>query len=342
MTEPPKFGTTFLEGFPDPRFAARAEVIPVPLDFEDLELKRFRPGDEIRLFWRVLKARRQYRTLLLFSSRGTFFPELLATILLGFLPKRRRPVVVLYGEMWEPNPGLRAPIERLVVRLVDRSVFRYVVYSEAETATFPGVWQIDPDKMRRCRFFHLHSDDLPAPPNPGLHVFAGGNSFRDYEPLIEAAAELSDTEFVICTMSPLDVDLPPNVTYGPVTNAEFKRLLASAKVVVVPLQRDTKRSAGNLTYFTAMCAGLPTIVSDALGVGEYIRDGDTGITVDGSPTDYVRALRWVLDPANEDEVRALGERAHEAASNEFTLEAHVTSLLAVMDEAQEEAARRRG
>lgn len=66
---------------------------------------------------------------------------------------------------------------------------------------------------------------------------------------------------------------------------------------------------------------------------EYVADGKTGIIVDGSPESYVRAIQWVLDPANNGRIHQMCTLAHNTVREQFTIENHVTKLLAIMDEA---------
>ncbi|MBK8988705.1 MAG: glycosyltransferase family 4 protein [Chloroflexi bacterium] len=325
-----------VSGWGDPRFVARARPIPLPDRLNKVPRGKFRPVDETVLFWRVLRAARRERVLLLFSSRGYLKPELLATAVIGLWPRRWRPFIIFYGEMYEKDAGLRGLIEPWVMKLADRAVFRFTVHSQAEIPVFTRLWGIDPGKVRACSFFNKNArPGVVVPDKPrGQHIFAGGTSFRDYEPLLAAARLLPNREFVIAT-NRLDgrTDLPANVKAGLVPPAEFDRLIDTAAAVVVPLRTDARRIIGMLTYLQAMWAKKPTIVSDTLGAREYIEDGKTGIIVSGTPESYVTAIEWVLDPANDDRIYEMCQTAHAAVRQHFTIEAHVTQLLAVVDEA---------
>jgi len=333
-TEPAEvFATTFCRGAEVPAFAAMARQISVPPQLDRLPLGRFRPRDEIRLFTNVLRAARREQMLLLFSSRGRLKPELLATILIGFWPRRWRPAIVLYGEMFQPNTGLRHRIERLIMRLADRAIERYVVYSRAECEFFPRAWNLSPDKIRYC--YQLREgefDTLPSVPQQS-HVFAGGDSFRDYETVLAAARQLPEVRFVLCTtrLAGRD-DLPANVEAGPVPFTRFVELMLSAAVVLVPLQQGLHRITGTMTYLESMWLKKLTIVPDALAVREYVEDGVTGCVVDGSTEDYMHAIRWAMTPENASQVARICEQAHETVSQRFTLERHAKGLLDIMAE----------
>ena len=329
------FATTFGSGFEDSRFAARAYKIDVPRRLDVLPRHKFYPGDEFRLFLNVLHAAQHQKTLLLFSSRGFLKPEPLAALVLSFRPKHRRPKVMLYGEMYEPNRGPLGLLEKLFIRMMDRSIARYVVYSRAEAANFAHTWGIDPAKINVCNFYLRKAKmalSLPAlPPEP--HIFAGGNSFRDYEALLGAARQLPEYEFVLCTTRLAQrKDLPSNVKVSWPPLDEYYALMFSAALVIIPLQPRLHRSAGMLTYLEAMWYKKPFIVSNAPGVRDYVLDREDGLIVDGTIENYIQGIRWMLNPANKERVAQMCEKAHQAVMEHFTLEKHITQLLAVIDE----------
>jgi len=332
---PDTFAST-VSGWGDPRFTARARLISIPRQLDKVPRGKFSLRQEARLFWRVLRAARQERVMLLFSSRGYLKPELLATAVIGLWPKRRRPRIIFYGEMYEPNTDWRRFIEPLLMKLADRAVFRFAVHSQAEVPVFAQLWGIDETKVRGCSFYHKKAGSgVSVADKPrGRHIFAGGTSFRDYEPLLAAARLLPHHEFIIAT-NRLDgrPDMPPNVRAGLVTPAEFDQLIDTAAAVVVPLRRDVHRIIGMLTYLQAMWAKKPTIVSDTLGVREYVTDGKTGLIVSGTPESYVAAIEWVLDPANDGRIRQMCAAAHHTVNQQFTIANHVSQLLAIVDEA---------
>ncbi len=331
----PTFFTSVWCAHDEPRFAARAHWIFVPPGLDVLPRQPFNLRDEAMLFVAVLRAALHGRPLLLFSSRGRLKPELLASALLGLCPKGLRPPIIFYGEMYEPDAGWRGIGERLLVQLADRAVSRFVVYSQDEARLFASTWGVSPAKMRVSHFFFhdpSHAAGALEPPREERYIFAGGNSFRDYGPLIEAARALPDISFVICTSQLAHHDLPPNVQVGRVPPEVYRSLIAGATAVVIPLRSDLRRSAGLLTVMEAMALAKPIIVSDAVAVREYVEEGRTGMIVDGSPAGYLAALRWAMDPANATSLVRMGRAAQGVVEQRFTLEAHVSALLAVVDE----------
>lgn len=282
---------------------------------------------------RILRSARHAQALILNSSSGVIYPDLLACMILGFLPRRDRAALMLVGEMWEPNTGLRGLVERLAIRLVDRAVDRYVVYSRDDKEAFCGLWGVDPDKVgiALC-YYHLSARELegPSPPNGG-HIFAGGDSGRDYAPLVEAARQFPDTRFVLATAWTSSKSVPPNVDIvlakrDRTSHAEFIRLLRTARATVVPLRQGMKRSVGQQTYLNSMYLGKPTVVARALGISDHVEDGEHALVVDGTTSGYVSALTWLLDPQNQENVAAMAERGRVRAAS-FTSDRLAADLL---------------
>ena len=330
----PAFATT-VDYLSDPRFAARTRLV-----------RRPPPGglkEAASIFGRILRAALKENVLLLTSSWGRLHPDILAAAVIGLWPARLRPVVVLMGCMWEPNDGARAPLEKTIMKLADRTIDRYVVQSTEELRVFPETWGVDPAKVRFCPFFFSFTqEDLAAAENAleEGYIFAGGNSHRDYEPLLAAAQCMPERRFIFAThLLDQHRDLPPNVQAGPVSHHEFVLLMRSAAVTVVPIRRGLRRAVGQQTYLNAMWLRKPTIVTDTLGVRDHVHHRETALIVEGTPESYVEALRWVFDPHNREEIERLGNNARRVVQEQFSFEKHIARLLKIMDEAIYETAR---
>jgi glycosyltransferase involved in cell wall biosynthesis len=165
-------------------------------------------------------------------------------------------------------------------------------------------------------------------------VFVGGDNNRDYYPVLEAIKQLKDIRFVLAT-NKLDeqVDIPPNAQVFKVRYLDYLNLLRHSMIAISPIQIGLTRAAGLISFLNSMYLKIPTIVTAAVGVHEYVQDGKTGIIVDGSPDGYLKAIQWYLDPANKVEVNRICEEAHRIVREQFTFGKHVDSVLAVLDEA---------
>ena len=329
------------------RPVATFDLSPDPEFVQGVELLRRRGepatvGNQLRLLRRVLWAGVRGRSMVLYSSRGSLKPDLLACAVMGLWPERLRPATVLVGEMWAVEPGLRHRLERAVVRLADRAVGRYLVLSRAEAELFPTVWPMDPRKLRVRPFYFEpaeHGIDGTVPPR-GRSVVAGGDSFRDYGPLVEAARRMPDVPFLLVTKTiQPSPDLPANVEVRSVPYAQYVELLSAAGVVAVPVRTDLQRSAGILTFVMAMHLGKPTVVTRELAVDEYVVDGETGLLVDGTADGWVRALRRLLE--DEQEAARLAAAGRAAVQESFSLRRYAGGILAELAEVEQESAQRR-
>jgi glycosyltransferase involved in cell wall biosynthesis len=178
----------------------------------------------------------------------------------------------------------------------------------------------------------LDEREVEEVPGRSGGVFAGGDSLRDYGPLIAAAEGLPAQVTIASRTEPGPV--PPNVALGALPGPRYDELFRESAVVVVPLERRSDRSAGQQTYLNAMVLGKPVVVTDALGVRDYVEDGETGFIVPPGDAAALRErLRWILDPANEVEVRAVAGRGRRAALDRFGPNDYVERLLDVVDRA---------
>ena len=277
----------------------------------------------------LLRASRRHEALVL---NGSVRPDQIAATAIA--RRRRPPAVVLADATWKAGR-----LRRAAVRALDHENAHFCVLSEAEAALFPANWGVAPERVHVTPFhWVLDERDVEAVPGPGSGVFAGGDSLRDYGPLL-AAADGMEAEVTVASRWPRPERLARNVRLGPLPSARYHEELRQAAVVVVPLEPRGDRSAGQQTYLNAMVLGKPVVVTDSLGVREYVDDRQTGLIVPPGDTRALRAaLDWLLDPENADQAQAIGARARAAALERFGPEEYVRRLLEVVDIALERRA----
>jgi glycosyltransferase involved in cell wall biosynthesis len=166
-------------------------------------------------------------------------------------------------------------------------------------------------------------------------VFAGGDSMRDYGPLVEAARRLPVEVTIAAHPAAIPSGhVPANVHVGAVSPLAFFDLTRRARVVVVPLRDGICRSAGQQTYLNAMALGKLVIVTDSPGVRDYIDDGVDGVIVPArDPDALTAALEWASNERNAGAVAGITTRAREKARLRFSPPAHIESLLRVVERA---------
>jgi hypothetical protein len=279
---------------------------------------------------RVVRRAGRHQALVL---NGSVRADQLAAALVA--RRRGRPAVVLADATWKDGGLAR----RTAIRAIDHRHAHYCVLSQEEATLFPATWGVAPERVHVTPFhWVLDESQVEGVPDTDGTIFAGGDSLRDYRPLLEAAEGLA-AGVTIASRSRAPARAPANVTIGELDRRRYEERFRSASIVVVPLAPRRDRSAGQQTYLNAMVLGKPVVVTDAVGVRDYVEDRRTGLIVPPGDGAALRAaLDWLLDAANADEVRAIGERARGAALERFGPEQYVRSLLAVVDVALERRA----
>ncbi len=290
---------------------------------------------------RVLLRARRYDALVLDGSARS---DQVAATLLRLRRRRGGPPLVIADATWKVPPGAIAARGKLAaMRLIDGERTTFCVLTRVEAERFGATWAL---RRSRVRFTPWPVTRPPAEaiggPAENGRVFAGGNSLREYGPLIEAAREIG-AGVDIATSSPASPagDHPTNVSVRRVAPEQYEAMLRAASVVVVPLQARPDRSSGQTTYVNAMALGKAIVVTDAPGVRDYIEDGETGLIVPcGDAAAMACAVRSLLGDAERR--RGLGESARRHASAELTMSRYAERLLAIVDETLGSSARTLG
>jgi glycosyltransferase involved in cell wall biosynthesis len=201
----------------------------------------------------------------------------------------------------------------------------YAVLSTHELETVPRTWGIPRERVHFVPFCCTIDDLHPA--TGGRGVFAGGNSLRDYRPLLAAAPAIRAP---VTIATSLQLGNAHGVAAGALAPDVYLRRADEAAVVVVPLLADTVRSGGQQTYLNAMMRGKPVVVTDAPGVRDYIRDGETGVIV--APDD-AGALAAAVNRLLEDQplARRIGQAARADVLARFRVSDYLDRLLGLAE-----------
>lgn len=314
----------------------RRALWPGPVEFADWTTGVTRA----QVLARLVRDAGEYEAIVLDGSVGARagYADLWAASIVG-RRRRRGPIVAVADATWKRGTSFadRTAL-RVGIRLVDAPNVRFCVLSNDEVAIFPRTWGVAPRKVFFTPWPHtLTPGELETSREGG--VFAGGDSLRDYGPLVDAAADV-DAPIVIATRSPEyagRTDLPANVQAGPLSHAEYVEQLRRASVVVVPMQPTEERGAGQTTYCNALAMGKLVIATDTLAVRDYIEDGVTGRLVPPGDADAMReALQWATDPANAADADAMAERARAFGRDALSPDRYVINLLRVAKTALEQ------
>jgi len=260
--------------------------------------------------------------------------DLLAAIAIA--RRRRPPWVIVTESTWAlGDRWLDRTATRLALRALNGPHVRYCVGSTAERDRFPHTWGVRPEQVVFLPWTHYLSDaELALPDRDGAGIFSGGDSFRDYDVLLEACRTLAVPVSIAARRLSEEqrAALPPNVTAQTVSHERFMELMHAARVVAVPLIPREDRSAGQATYLNAMAMGKVAVVTEVLGVRDYVDHAQTGLIVPPhDPAAMRSALEWALDPANDDEVARMRSAAKTVARERFGPENYLAGILEVAD-----------
>ncbi|MEW1958820.1 glycosyltransferase [Kineococcus sp. NPDC059986] len=221
---------------------------------------------------------------------------------------------------------------KALVRFADGPGVVWCVLSRDEVTTFVRAWGVRRGTVRFTPFSHtLFTLPSPDEVHVGDHVFAGGNSLRDYDLLVEALKDLPVRVDVATSWVP--AASPGNMTFESTSHEEFMRRLYGCSVLVVPM-RQAARSTGQATYLNGMALGKVVIVNEVPGVRDYIDHDVTGLIV--TTADEMRAaVLDVLDPSRAEHYARMRAAAQAAVRDRLSPDRYLDRLLDVALEQEE-------
>jgi glycosyltransferase involved in cell wall biosynthesis len=230
------------------------------------------------------------------------------SLFLTLIPFHRCRITTLDFFIGQPNPLFLPVIRFLLAR-----VARFLVYFR-NSSWFEQLLHLPASKFHYIPF-KINSWELieATPSDDRGYIFSGGRSRRDFSTFFAAVGDLgypvklitgSKAELAPNGSSLDGLAVPPNVVIlGADSSAEFfVTCLAGARLVVLPLVRDSTTQAGIGVCLQAMAARKCVIVSDGLGIGDVL----TGEQVCIVPPGDVAALRGAIQQFWRDD--ALRER----------------------------------
>jgi glycosyltransferase involved in cell wall biosynthesis len=189
-----------------------------------------------------------------------------------------------------------------------------IVWSPDTCCRYARRLGIPPTKIVAERFHHTLRGYENVSVQNGDYIFSGGDSMRDYATLLKSVDGLN-VPVVVATRLKLDsrLNVPKNVTVGPVSSAEFRQLMAGAALVVLPLNTSALRSSGQQSFLNAMALGKAVIVTDTRDAPFYIENDVTGLCTPSGDSDALRTaiIRLIGSP---ERIRKMGEAAKLAAA----------------------------
>ncbi|GGF10763.1 hypothetical protein GCM10011611_15440 [Aliidongia dinghuensis] len=157
-----------------------------------------------------------------------------------------------------------------------------------------------------------------APPQDGAILSIGDDAARDFATLLEASRGIAAPILIKSSGVRVDRAAYPNVTVlsRRLPDVEYRRLLAEATLVVVPLT-PAIHASGVTTLVEAMAMGKALIVSDSPGIQDYVVPDETCLLVPCGDTAALRAAIQRLIDEPETRVR-LGANARRFAERHLS------------------------
>lgn len=217
-----------------------------------------------------------------------------------------------------PPTGLKARLIAMGMRGVDLAI----VFSTAEVELYHEIYRIPRGRIQMAHWGIAPPADPPptayVPENAGNYASAIGGSARDYATLFAAAAQAPEVPLVVVARPhnleglavPAHVKVEVNIPYE-----RMQGILRHSRFTVVPL--DAQARSGHSMAVQAWFLRRPLIITDVLGVSDYLRSGENALGVPpADPAALASAMRRLWQ---EEALR----RSLEAGGLQFAL-AHCT------------------
>ena len=295
-----------------PELAARTEILPAVSDtwwergLQTVGLGGLaRRSRSLRGAWALFRQASRFAIVVTLGDL-----EGLAFACLQRLWTRRRPVHVMHDCLWYGGGWLRRAWMRFCLGAVDRCI----VWASVERQRYAQAYCVSAEKFLYVPHHHTLKRYTFEVGDDG-YVFTGGNADRDYGLFFSAVADLS-VPCVLATNRPqllAGLVVRSNVRVVSVSPAEFRQLMAQARLVVMPMRATLLHAGAQQTILNAMVMGKPVILTDPEGGADYIEHGKTGLLVPYGDVAALReAIRYLWE--HPEEARAMGEQAQRAAT----------------------------
>lgn len=329
----PRILTTHPKGF-DPLWTARTTLLPGWLREADRAQQRpLSAWQSLYWGWKLFRASAKFDVVVTGFERSWQVFAMLQRL----LRQKRKPHVLVYFFCGRLQRPLERTLKRWYYRFLIGACARIVVYSRRQIDLYAEFFQVPREKFA-CVPYHTTLDGYHTPVRAdefsvyeGDYIFSGGD-FKDYLTLLQAVRGLP-CRVVIATRDReyfRRLEIPENVEVITTDSEEFFRLMAGARLFVLPLHGGVLHPGGEQSYLNAMAMGKPVIVAADFGANEYITHGVSGIIV---PTRDPSALRHAFLRLLENRglARSTGCAAKKAAAK-YSPDHFIKGVLAVIEE----------
>ncbi|MGO9445971.1 MAG: glycosyltransferase [Thiobacillaceae bacterium] len=187
-------------------------------------------------------------------------------------------------------------VRNALLRMFKFPGLRFVAFSQKEVRALVAAASIPNSSVH----FHLWRQDLNGRAGPedikeGDYIFSGGYSNRDYELLISALKEIQISAVIVASKmnSIPDVSGTAIRILRDLDEAEFEKLLARSRLVVLPL-KYAGEACGQSVLLRVLRNHKPLIVSQHESVESYLGRDYPGFVQPGNVDTLAAAIRKAL------------------------------------------------
>jgi glycosyltransferase involved in cell wall biosynthesis len=290
-----------------------ADVVDIPAFLEETRVSRLGLHNLLQSL-KVMPVSRRYDVVLSHHAGSGLFLAGLRRV----LGRKSPPHVILDVGL----PGFVNSSQKARLRMLRYALGRTnaIIYHARVQDTCYRMLGIPNERLFFLPFGIDPTDFVPSQVQMEDHVISVGDGQRDYPTLVEASRLLDTGVKIVSQRYDLKEDsLPANVTYyGYTPISEVKRMIASSRMVVLPLH-DAPVSCGHSVLLQAMSMSKAVVASRVPGIADYVVDGETALLCEpGSAHDMAEKIgRLLNDP---EEAERLGNNARKAILADFTEE----------------------
>lgn len=249
----------------------------------------------------------------------------IGTNIARFFIARHIPQIAFSFNFTDIPTGLRAQIYRTALQ----HIHEFVVFSNYERGIYSKALSIPEERIKVLKW----AMDAPVP-GPRTeqrprepYICAIGGEARDYALLAKVMRRLPHrrAEIVARPYSMAGIDLPDNVTlHVNLPSDQTWRLAVDSIGMVLPLRsRDT--ACGHITFVAAQLLGVPLVVTDCLGLSDYITPETVFRAVPPKDVDALTDATEALFE-QQDRAQAIATYAQAEAQREYSLNNWVAYL----------------
>lgn len=262
----------------------------------------------------------------------TSYPQLPAVIGLQKLLKRsKKPIIAWTFNVGDYEVGA---LRRWLSGICFNQVDRFIVHSYREIDIYSKCFNLPKDRFSFVPYSAPDIEIQYEEDNNSPFIAALGSAHRDFPCLFEVAEKLDTPVVVASSKAALaDLSIPKQVkTPFGITRADCWKFAQEGRISVIPLKiKDNVTAAGHVTVIEAMLMARAVIVSDAYGMSDYIKHGETGWLVKPGCRESMKEAIQTL--WNDPELRnRIGQNARTYAREHFSYENAALSLEKILDE----------